>query len=451
MYYALAALAMASIVAAGAGGQAWGAQLDAVINPGAETSPFRMAYQKTIFLEYGDGGALSDELLGKEWTLAGTLGQSSPEALALAEQLNRGILEDRSQVRVSDLEASYKFDLRGRDLSATIDMQVIIEGMLSNYVITSDSQKSLVELGWRGLSVSDEVYLDGMEVNFPINVIRDQEPGVYALLEGTAAEDVLGLHLLNGDFILEQEMGRWHFLFNPAGIGVDANQFGLSDEIAGFVVSQWTLGESSFREGRQVERVFTAEFVVDRPYKVTSVRAADSANIDMIGFGVIDTLDGIEIAGVTPNAPENYNTATGGFPIFIIYGMAGLAAVAGIAFFFVSSRSLKNEAQGQQGIDPTRLVGYETSTSSGGYKTNRGEAQLAEESSYQQTRSVYEAAGAAPPPPAPAPAAEEAACGCAASAEMGSECDCEMQGSCLCDATCGCAAQLCRDHSGQMG
>ena len=59
-------------------------------------------------------------------------------------------------------------------------------------------------------------------------------------------------------------------------------------------------------------------------------------------------------------------------------------------FSFVSNRSLKNEKQGQQGIDPSRLVGYQTSASSGGYQTNRGEAQLADGSDYQQTRSYYD-------------------------------------------------------------
>ena len=44
------------------------------------------------------------------------------------------------------------------------------------------------------------------------------------------------------------------------------------------------------------------------------------------------------------------------------------------------------------------------------------------------------------------PSVEEAACGCAASAEIGSECDCEMQGSCLCDATCKCNASICKDQ-----
>ena len=144
--------------------------------------------------------------------------------------------------------------------------------------------------------------------------------------------------------------------------------------------------------------------------------------------------------------------------------MAGLAAVAGIGFFFISSRSMKKQAVGQQGIDPSNLVGYQTSASSGGYQTNRGEAQLKSDADYNQTRSVYDASlqeqtpppqEQTPPPqqqtpPPTASAAEEAACGCAASAEMGSECDCEMQGSCLCDGTCACNASICQEHTSTM-
>ena len=242
-------------------------------------------------------------------------------------------------------------------------------------------------------------------------------------------------------------------MFDPTGINVDAGTFGLDEEIAGFVVSSWTMGESSIREGRQVERVFEASVTSDQTYVVRSVQSTDTANLSTIGFGALDNLDGIEIAGVTPTPPEDYmTTSTGDFPVMIVYGMAGIAAVAGIAFFFVSSRSLKNEKQGQQGIDPNRLQGYQTSASSGGYQTNRGEAQLKDDTDYQQTRSVYEDNSTqSPPPPQATPSTEEeAACGCAASAEMGSECDCAMQGACLCDGTCRCGADICKEQVSSM-
>ena len=39
----------------------------------------------------------------------------------------------------------------------------------------------------------------------------------------------------------------------------------------------------------------------------------------------------------------------------------------------------------------------------------------------------------------------DAACGCAAQAENGTECDCVMQGTCYCDATCDCKDNLCKN------
>ena len=447
---------IAGLIVIGTSTPAWAAQLDARINPNNESSPFKMNYQKTIFIEYPNGGNIFDELQGKEWTVAGTADSSNPGVQELMGKLNQRIAADGSQARISDLTVNYDFHLKARNINTSIDYKVVLEGTLSDYVITQDSQRTLVDLGWRGLTATDEIIIDGVEINIPINILRDQEPNVYAVFAGTEAEEVLHKNLINAEFILEQPLTNWHFLFDPTGINVDAGTFGLDDEISGFVVSSWTMGESSIREGRQVERIFEAEVVADQNYVVRSVQSSDQGNLYTIGFGALDQLDGVEIVGVTPTPPEGYaTTSTGDFPIFIVYGMAGMAAIAGIAFFFVSSRSLKNEKQGQQGIDPSNLVGYQTSSSSGGYQTNRGEAQLRDNSDYQQTRSVYEDNSTQqqnnPPPQETTPSTtEEAACGCAASAEIGSECDCAMQGSCLCDGTCRCSAEICKEQVRSM-
>ena len=448
---------LAGLIVVGTSAPAWAAQLDSRINPNNETSPFKMNYQKTVFIEYPNGGQLFDELRGKEWTVAGTADSSNPGVQELMKKLNNEIANDGSQARISDLNVAYDFHLKARNINTSVDYKVVLEGTLTDYVITQDAQRTLVDLGWRGLSAEGEIVIDGVEINIPINILRDQEPEAYAIFAGTNAEEVLNKHLINADFILEQPLTNWHFLFDPTGINVDAGTFGLSEDIAGFVVSSWTMGESSIREGRQVERVFEAEVVSDQTYTVRSVQSSDQANLYTIGFGALDTLDGVEIVGVTPTPPEGFaTTSTGDFPVLIVYGMAGIAAIAGVAFFIVSNRALKNEKVGQQGIDPNRLIGYQTSASAGGYQTNRGEAQLRDDSSYQQTRSVYEETQPqtppqqSPPPQTATPSTEEAACGCAASAEMGSECDCEMQGSCLCDGTCRCNAEICKEQVSSM-
>jgi len=447
---------MAGLIVIGTSAPAWGAQLDSRINPNNDESPFKIGYLKTVFVEYPNGGVLYDTLAGSEWKTFGEADTTNPGVQKLMNQLNEGIQQDGSQARISDLNVLYEFQLKGRNLQTSIDYRVILEGTISNYIITEDSQKKLVDLGWRGLSVASPVEIDGVEINIPLDILQTEEPILYNTFVNTEAESVLNRELINADFILEQPLTNWHFLFDPTGINADASTFGLDDEIAGFVVSSWTMGESSIREGRQVERVFEAEVMADQHYTVRSVQSTDTANLFLIGFGALDVLDGIEIAGVTPTPPEDYmTTSTGDFPVMIIYGMAGMAAIAGIGFFVVSSRSMKKQAVGQQGIDPSNLVGYQTSASSGGYQTNRGEAQLKSDADYSQTRSVYEESAEVSPqetvPEQTTPSTtEEAACGCAASAEIGTECDCAMHGSCLCDATCNCGADICKEYVREM-
>jgi len=430
---------------------AWAAQMEARINPNSDEANFKVSYIKTVFIEYPNGGTIFDELHTQEWTISGTADSTNPDVQNLIDVLNSKIRSDGSQAEISDLDVTYNFHLKGRNLNAAIDYKLILEGTITKYVISQDQTKTLIDLGWRGMTATGEIVIDGVEVNHPISVLREKEPTVYNILSGTEAEQILSKNLIDANFILEQPMTNWHFLFDPTGINVDASTFGLDESIVGFVISYWTMGESSLREGRQVERVFEAEVSADQNYVIRSVQSADAANLSAIGFGALDMLDGVEIAGVTPTAPEGYaTTSTGEFPVTIVYGMAAMAGIGGVVFFVKSSRSLRNQETAQTGIDPNRLTGYQTSASSGGYQTNRGEAQLTDDSDYQKTRSLYETETTQQAPPPSTDTTEEAACGCAASAEMGSECDCEMQGSCLCDGTCRCNADLCKDQASSM-
>ena len=207
---------LAGLVVVGTSGStAWAAQLDARINPNNESSPFKMNYQKTVFIEYPNGGNLFDILQGKEWTISGTADSSNPRVQQLMAELNQGIAQDGSVATISDLNVAYDFHLKARNINTSVDYRVILEGTLTDYVITDDGQRTLVDLGWRGLSTDKPITIDGVEINIPINILRDQEPEAYAILAGTEAENVLNRHLLNADFILEQPLTNWHFLFDP--------------------------------------------------------------------------------------------------------------------------------------------------------------------------------------------------------------------------------------------
>jgi len=372
----------------------WGAQLDAKIIPDDESVKIKITYQRTLKIGYDDGGEIADILRGKNSEVVVKADSTNPGVLDLINKLNQKIASDGSTVLITDLDIEYSAKLNGNPLAALIDYKIVLEPTLFNYNIRqfSANSPSLVEMGWRGLTVNSPIVIDGIEINFPGSFIQSDEPEVFAIISGTEADSILSTNLINADGIRDQPLGNWHKLFDPTGITSDASQFGLSEEISGFVITTYTMGESSIREGRQVEKEIEIEFTKDKEYYVRSIESADSANVALIGFASIDFLDNIEILGVTPNAPEDFGETTGGgFPIMIIYGMAGMAGIGTIGILFWSSRKLKTEkGQGQTGIDPSQLQGYATSAASGGYQTVRGEAQLKGDVSYEQTRSVYE-------------------------------------------------------------
>ena len=356
-------------------------------------------FQRTVIINYDEGGMLADELRGQKFAKTFTVTSSDPGVNELRDRINYEFNKSGSSAAVTDVQLDYDTKLTGRGLNTSIDYKVIVTMTITNHVLreASSGNSGIVDMSWRGLMVPGEVTVNAKgishEINLPISFISDVAPGLYNAIRGSEAETLLNNPIIDASGIKNQPLGNWHFLFDPTGINVDAAQFGLSEELAGVVWSSYTMGESSFREGIQTEKEYEATFTTDKTYDLRTIESADSANVFFAGFANIDVLDNQEVVGVYPEAPEGYaTTSTGEFPVMIIYGMAGFAGMAGIAIFLVSEKKRKKDiAAGnvQTGIDPSQLVGADTSTGSGGYKTNRGEAHLKSDD-YAQTRSVYD-------------------------------------------------------------
>ena len=359
----------------------------------------KIKFQRTVIINYDDGGMLADELRGQKFAKTFTVTSSDPGVNELRDRINYQLSQAGSSAAITDVQLDYDTKLTGRGLNTSIDYKVIITMTITNHILreSSGGNSGLVDMNWRGLVVPGEVTVNAKgiphEINLPISFIADVAPGLNSAIMGSEAETLLNAPIMDASGIKNQPLGNWHFLFDPTGINVDAAQFGLSEELAGVVWSSYTMGESSFREGIQTEKEYEATFTTDQTYDLRTIESADSANIFFAGFANIDVLDSQEVVGVYPEAPEGYaTTSTGEFPVMIIYGMAGMAAFGGVAIFIVSEKKRKADAAAgniQTGIDPSQLVGADTSTGSGGYKTNRGEAHLKSDD-YAQTRSVYD-------------------------------------------------------------
>jgi len=372
---------------------AYAAQMEFRMIPESETATVTMKFQRTIFLEYEEGGKLADELRGMK-----TSKVFSVNSEEIRDRINYYLKnEANSDAVVTNVQLDYDAQLTGRGLNTSIDYKIVLTLEIQGHMIRpmTDNSPGLVDMDWRGFLVEGpvDVNVRGVdnEINIPISYIAQASPSLYSAVKGSEAEEILNYPLMNATGIKAQPLGNWHFLFDPTGINADAATYGLSEELAGRVWSSYTMGESSIREGIQIEKVHEATFTADKLYTIRAIESADSANVHIGGFASVDVLQDSEVFGVSKVPPEGFaTTATGEFPVMIIYGMAGMAGIVGVAVFIISEKKRKkDEGQGQSGIDPGRLRAASTSTGSGGYKTNRGESYLDDES-YEQTRSVYD-------------------------------------------------------------
>ena len=372
-------------------------QLEVTIDPNSDTAYAKMVYQRSINIDYSDGGKLAETMNGKSEKISFTAIASNPGIESLIANLNSYFASQGSQANISDLSLEYKSVLTGRSTSMSVDYTIILRPTIENIVIKhgSGNDPTLLDADWRGFGALGPVVINtptygDVEINLPISSFEKFTPSLALSLKASDAAELLYTRLMDGDEIKAQPIGNWHFLFDPTGIGADAAQYGFQ---TGSVISSFTMGESSLREGLIREQIHEATFVSDKTYQVTSFESSGNASIDILGFANRDTLGTSEIFGVTPNAPEGYaTTSTGEFPAFILYGMAGMAAVGGAAIMIISQRKLKKEGKNlkQTGIDPTQLTGVQTSASSGGYQTVRGEAQVTGLEDYNEHRSYYD-------------------------------------------------------------
>jgi len=356
-------------------------------------------FQRSIILNYDDGGELADQLRGLKITKTFSADSSDPGVNELRDRMNYFLKNTgHSDAAITDVAIDYDTTLTGRGLNTSIDYKVIITLSITNHIIRdfSGGSAGLIDMDWRGVTIDGPVVINvrgiDNEINLPISFIANAAPALYSAVQGTEAEAILNTPLIDASGIKAQPLGNWHFLFDPTGINVDASQFGMSEELAGLVWSSYTMGESSLREGIQTEKEHEATFTTDKTYDLRTIESADSANVFVAGFANVDELSGSEVFGFSPTAPEGFaTTSTGGFPMMIIYGMAGMAAVVGGMVFIISEKKRKKDVGNvqQTGIDPSNLRAAGTSAGAGGYQTNRGESYLAGEE-YTQHRSVYD-------------------------------------------------------------
>ena len=327
---------------------AWAAQLDAVIGTKAESSQPTFKFLRTIFIEYPEGGKLADELQGKDILINFTADSKTPGMSDLISRINNNLARElESTVFVTGLDLTYRAHLVGKENQAVIDYKIILVPKMTNYVLreATNSSAAIIDAQWRGIAIKEPIVIKSVEhgdveINIPPSLFEKEIPQAYQILKGTEGDAVLSKHLIDASVILSHPLSKWHTLFDPTNTISDATKFGYKGEK--IVITSYTAGESSIREGIWKAKIEEAKLNLDKKYVIRSIDPASSANIQIDGYVTHETIDGTEYFGSSTQIPKDApKSPSGDFPVVVMYGMAGAGAVVAVVVLFWSDKKLK--------------------------------------------------------------------------------------------------------------
>ena len=171
-----------------------------------------------------------------------------------------------------------------------------------------------------------------IDINHPIGGLEKLVPEVATKIQNTTLAPAFETPILDfTDF--GASMNNWHFLFDATGAQAGAANFGFSVTEGGSkIVSIYSLGESSFREGTHTVKETSASADIDGVnVEVDGLTAPPSGQMQIGGFSQVVQSGGKEYLSVSSVAPQGVATSSGAFPIhvFLIFGamMAGVAVL----------------------------------------------------------------------------------------------------------------------------
>ncbi|HXG05982.1 MAG TPA: hypothetical protein VNI77_01485 [Nitrososphaera sp.] len=333
---------VASILVSSFVAQAYAADVAAFLVPSRNNAEGSFIGVKTVTLTYPSDSSISQVLNGEtrrvSFTLNGTAGQDDGSGISQAiNLLNQALLEVKSPAQASEASISYTAVLRGDASRTIISYKTEIKPLLENYLLEDQGSRQLIDLEWRGFTIDDPIILNAPEigeidVNHPIGLIQALYPDIAAQLLNTDARQVLIDPILNFEEF-DAPMSTWHVLFDP--VGAYGERVGLQGTEGAQVLSVYSLGESSLREGTHEPLEKDASVTIDGAnVRVHSTTPPPNAQVTIAGYSAVEESGGAEFAVVTLEAPAGVQTSTGGFPIQVLLVLGGMMGAIAIFILF---------------------------------------------------------------------------------------------------------------------
>jgi hypothetical protein len=248
------ASALAVLLGSSFAGQANAAQIDASLIPEYDRAVGTFTGTKFIQIKYQPGSAVAELFDGKnqriEFAIKGTNASGMAELTAL---VNAALLKADSPAHVKNANLTYIGVLKGGPDLLTLTYRVELTQEFSGFRLDQSVDDIPMDINWRGFIVEEALILESGQgqanVNQPVGLLEALYPEFAAKLMATEARSIMTEPILDFSEIGDMPMDRWHWLFDPTRNLASTSGLLSGDIGRAKVLSVYSLGECSIREG----------------------------------------------------------------------------------------------------------------------------------------------------------------------------------------------------------
>ncbi len=275
----------------------------------------------------------------------------------LLNLVNEQFQKKNSIVRATAANVSFIADIRQfSDTETSVDQRISMDLTLENFVIpnANDPSHKYIDLNWRDFKINEPITLQftnmnsqsknttKIDINHPLSMLYSLNPSFKNEINSNSTDT----QILNNPLIdfskLSLPMDNWYHLFDPAPRLAETKGYGFKGEANGAnVVTIYSLGEGSIREGKHEDTTYNVIFGNNKQYKADLIQPAPNGRIDILGYSKIVSSPGGEDTAIISQTNEGGSSYAGNFPFVVLGGLGAMMAVV-VVIVLIKSRKTKD-------------------------------------------------------------------------------------------------------------
>lgn len=333
------ASALGALLVSGIASQAQAAQIDASLIPEFDKAAGTFTGTKFISISYEPGSVISKIFDGKSERLQFSVSASNASGQGnLFALVNAALIRTESPAQVTGANLTYSGVLKGGPDVLTLTYRVELIQKFSGFKLDQSTVDNIpVDMNWRGFVVTEPVLVQSPEngiidINHPIGLLEATFPEFADKLMKTQATEIMTEPILDFQEIGSMPLDRWHTLFDPT-ISLISTKGILSGDVGSAkVVSVYSLGECSIREGCPPPKEADANVAVDgSQLKVHISTPQPNSQIEIAGFSSIEQAGEHQIIRVKM---ENPLPAVPPFTLQVLLVLGGMMGAIAVFVLF---------------------------------------------------------------------------------------------------------------------